>query len=53
MSKILYTAKAQVTGGRDHGQGRTDDGALEVDLQIAAALGEPGGVGLSVNGAAL
>ena len=33
MAKVLYTAKAHVTGGREHGHGRTDDGVLEVDLR--------------------
>lgn len=33
MTKVLYTAEAHVTGGRDHGHGRTSDGALEVDLR--------------------
>lgn len=32
MAKVLYTAEATVTGGRDEGHGRTSDGALEVDL---------------------
>ena len=43
MAKTLYTAAASVTGGRDKGHGRTDDGALDVDLRIPAALGGPGG----------
>jgi Ohr subfamily peroxiredoxin len=43
MARTLYTAAASVTGGRDKGHGRTDDGALEVDLRIPAALGGPGG----------
>jgi Ohr subfamily peroxiredoxin len=43
MSKVLYTAKAHVTGGRAEGHGRTDDGALEVDLRIPADLGGEGG----------
>jgi lipoyl-dependent peroxiredoxin len=33
MAKVVYTAKAHVTGGREHGHGRTDDGVLEVDLR--------------------
>jgi osmotically inducible protein OsmC len=33
MAKIVYTAEASVTGGRDHGHGKTSDGALEVDLR--------------------
>lgn len=43
MSKVLYTAAAHVTGGREHGHGRTSDGALEVDLRVPAELGGPGG----------
>src|SRR3954454_20118523 len=33
MAKDIYTAHAHVTGGREHGHGTTDDGALEVDLR--------------------
>jgi lipoyl-dependent peroxiredoxin len=33
MAKVVYTAKAHTTGGRQHGHGRTDDGVLEVDLR--------------------
>jgi Ohr subfamily peroxiredoxin len=43
MAKTLYTAEATVTGGREHGHGRTSDGALEVDLRPPAELGGPGG----------
>ncbi len=32
LGKILYTAKAHTTGGRDGGSSRTDDGRLEVEL---------------------
>src|SRR3954467_4879536 len=39
----LYTAKAHVTGGRAEGQGRTSDGALEVDLRLPAEMGGEGG----------
>jgi osmotically inducible protein OsmC len=42
MAKILYTAHALVTGGRD-GHGRTDDGELEVDLRIPKEMGGAGG----------
>lgn len=41
--KVLYTAAATVTGGRDAGHGRTDDGALEVDLRTPKELGGEGG----------
>jgi lipoyl-dependent peroxiredoxin len=30
--KVLYTAKAHTTGGRDGGVSRTDDGRLDVEL---------------------
>jgi Ohr subfamily peroxiredoxin len=43
MAKVLYTAKAHVTGGRAEGHGATSDGALEVDLRIPKELGGPGG----------
>jgi Ohr subfamily peroxiredoxin len=33
MAKVLYTAKATVTGGRVNGHGMTDDGALDVQLR--------------------
>lgn len=33
MAKVIYTAKATVTGGRAHGHGVTDDGALDVQLR--------------------
>jgi lipoyl-dependent peroxiredoxin len=33
LAKVVYTAKAHVTGGRQHGHGRTDDGVLEVDIR--------------------
>jgi Ohr subfamily peroxiredoxin len=43
--KVLYTAKATVTGGRDHGHAETSDGRLKVDMTPAPELGgpEPGG----------
>jgi Ohr subfamily peroxiredoxin len=43
MAKVLYTTEATVTGGRAHGHGRTNDGALEVDLRIPPELGGEGG----------
>ena len=42
MSKVLYTATARVTGGRDRGHGETSDGSLAVDLRIPAELGGEG-----------
>jgi lipoyl-dependent peroxiredoxin len=42
MAKILYTARAHVTGGRE-GHGRSEDGALDVDLGIPEAMGGTGG----------
>jgi lipoyl-dependent peroxiredoxin len=41
--RVLYTAEAQVTGGRAQGHGRTSDGALEVDLRLPAEMGGEGG----------
>jgi lipoyl-dependent peroxiredoxin len=33
MAKVVYSANAHVTGGRLYGRGRTDDGALDVELR--------------------
>jgi osmotically inducible protein OsmC len=41
--RIIYTAEAHVTGGRQEGHGRTSDGALEVDLRTPAETGGSGG----------
>ena len=41
--KVLYTAKATVTGGRDAGHGKTADGELEVDLRLPVEMGGQGG----------
>ena len=41
--KVLYTARATVTGGRDAGHGRTSDGALDVQLRTPTELGGDGG----------
>jgi osmotically inducible protein OsmC len=43
MSKSIYTAEADVRGGRDFGQGLTSDGALEVELRTPPGLGGEGG----------
>jgi osmotically inducible protein OsmC len=41
--KVLYTAHATVTGGRDAGHGATSDGALDVQLRTPPELGGDGG----------
>jgi osmotically inducible protein OsmC len=33
MAKVVYTAEATVTGGREHGHGRSSDGELDVQLR--------------------
>jgi osmotically inducible protein OsmC len=43
MAKVLYTANAHVTGGRQDGHGRTADGELEVNLRVPKELGGAGG----------
>ena len=43
MTQTLYTAEATVTGGRDHGQGATSDGALDVRLRTPKEMGGEGG----------
>ncbi|HEY4279481.1 MAG TPA: organic hydroperoxide resistance protein [Conexibacter sp.] len=43
MAKVLYTAEANVVGGRAAGRGRTSDGALEVDLRSPVEMGGEGG----------
>ena len=37
LEKVLYTAKAHTTGGRDGGTSRTDDGRLDVKLSSPGA----------------
>ena len=41
--KVIYTAEAHVTGGRQNGHGRTADGALEVELRMPPEMGGEGG----------
>src|SRR5262245_5453261 len=43
IEKVLYTAKAHTTGGRDGGASRTSDGRLDVKRSI------PGGPGSGTN----
>jgi osmotically inducible protein OsmC len=43
MAKVIYTAEAHVAGGRLAGHGKTNDGALEVDLRIPQEMGGEGG----------
>ena len=43
LEKVLYTAKAHTTGGRDGGASRTDDGRLDVKLS------DPGKAGAGTN----
>jgi lipoyl-dependent peroxiredoxin len=43
MARVLYTAEAEVTGGRAAGHGNTSDGQLEVDLRMPQELGGEGG----------
>ena len=40
---MIYTAEAQVTGGRADGRGHTSDGQLAVDLRLPKELGGDGG----------
>jgi Ohr subfamily peroxiredoxin len=39
MAKSIYTAEANVTGGRANGHGRTTDGLLDVELRLPAEMG--------------
>ncbi|MEO3826820.1 organic hydroperoxide resistance protein [Actinomadura sp. B10D3] len=41
MTAPIYTAEAQVTGGRN-GRGRTSDGRLDLDLRLPKELGGDG-----------
>ena len=38
-AKVLYTAKAHTTGGREGGSSRTSDGRLDVKLSVPGAPG--------------
>ena len=38
-AKLLYTAKAHTTGGRDGGASRTSDGRLDVKLSVPGSTG--------------
>ena len=42
MAKVLYTAEATVTGGRDEGHGTTTDGKLDVRLRRPTEMGGDG-----------
>jgi lipoyl-dependent peroxiredoxin len=42
LAKVLYTAEATVTGGRD-GHVRSSDGILDLDVRTPTELGGPGG----------
>jgi Ohr subfamily peroxiredoxin len=42
MAKVLYTAHAHVTGGRD-GHGHTSDSDLELNLRVPKEMGGAGG----------
>src|SRR5512142_3535081 len=42
-AKVLYTAKAHTTGGREGGESRTSDGRLDVKFSV------PGGPGNGTN----
>jgi lipoyl-dependent peroxiredoxin len=43
MARVLYTAEAMITGGRASGHGRTNDGALDVQLRVPREMGGEGG----------
>src|SRR4051812_6396279 len=40
IDKVIYTAKAHTTGGRDGGASRTSDGRLDVRLTIPGTKGD-------------
>ena len=39
LEKVMYTAKAHVTGGRDGGTAKTDDGKLDIKLSSPGTAG--------------
>lgn len=39
LEKVLYTAKSHVTGGRDGGTAKTDDGKLDIKLSSPGTAG--------------
>src|ERR1700677_1493506 len=39
IEKVIYTAKAHTTGGRDGGASRTSDGRLDVKLSVPGSSG--------------
>jgi lipoyl-dependent peroxiredoxin len=43
VDRVLYTAAATVTGGRQQGHGKTADGELDVQLRLPAEMGGKGG----------
>lgn len=43
MERVLYTAEATVTGGRQNGHGRTSDGQLDVQPRAPKEMGGEGG----------
>jgi lipoyl-dependent peroxiredoxin len=43
MAKVVYTAEATVTGGREQGHGASSDGALDVQLRTPTEMGGGGG----------
>ena len=43
MAKAIYTAEANVTGGRAEGHGKTTDDALDVQLRLPGEMGGEGG----------
>jgi Ohr subfamily peroxiredoxin len=43
MARVVYTAHAHVTGGREEGHGRSADGELDVRLRVPKEMGGAGG----------